>query len=407
MKAGRHLFFIVLTATLLASPCSVFAQSLDEHLKDVGRHVANGDWQKAFSSVEAAAGRFKELYETADKVAAPAKQVADELTRGLTVFAGEPVELGALVEMIKKDTAVINSRDVKVPDFGDPMKRASDDALKSTDPKVRGAALDEVRSAGAKMRNRYQEELDHLKEARTGAQKLNEESSGAVDRGVKLEKVLDEINNSDAGPFLNIGGGKLAFSLLDMTLDVNPALAERESAANHLVKKYDAAIKIMEGNLPRYELFSQWVTFYRWQESVRENAPFSADLQKAEDLLGKIGSMDASKAAVPTAQTLALAELLQKTVAETKVTQERAAKLIEEARRKDAAAAADAEFRAMLGLASAVANGASAATTQPTTTQVPQSAPPIVIKNTTIFFNSPPQSPLVQPQPSLPAPRPD
>jgi hypothetical protein len=68
----------------------------------------------------------------------------------------------------------------------------------------------------------------------------------------------------------------------------------------------------MEGNLPRYELFAQWATFYRWQETVRENAPFSTDLKKAEDLLAKIDSIGANKATVPTPQTLALAELLQK-----------------------------------------------------------------------------------------------
>ncbi|MDW9959474.1 hypothetical protein CN186_20175 [Sinorhizobium medicae] len=392
MRQAKLIALTSVFVSMASWPC--LAQSLDDHLTDIKRHVRATDWQKAVGSAQAAAGRLKELYNTANKITGPAKQVAAELNRGLKAFAGEPTALDALVEMINKDIAQLNSRDVNVPDFGDPMKGAPESALTSSDPKIRGAALDELRRAGEEKREAYQSELDQLKEERAAAQKLYEEAQAAVDRGVELEKALETVNNSAAGLFLNIGGGKVALALLDMTAHVNPALSGRESAAGALVKKYDAAINTMEGKLRRYGLFAQWATYYRWQEWVRENAPFSAELEKAKDLLNKIDKLGSAKANGPTPQTMAIAELLKKTVAETGATQEQAAKLLEEAQRKDAAAAADAEFRAMLGLAGAVAGGVSSSTSQPKSTPVPTQAPPIIIKNTTTIFNFPLQTPV-------------
>jgi hypothetical protein len=149
----------------------------------------------------------------------------------------------------------------------------------------------------------------------------------------------------------------LAFMLLDMTLYVNPALLERRDATKELLRKYCTAIESMEGELTRYELFSQWVSFYQCQEWARESVPFAEDLKKAEELLRNIDNLSANKTVIPSPQTQIIAEILRRTIAETGATQEQAASLLKEARRKDSLAAADAEFRALLGLASCELSG--------------------------------------------------
>jgi hypothetical protein len=95
----------------------------------------------------------------------------------------------------------------------------------------------------------------------------------AEDRGVALEKVLDKLNDSAAGFVMNICGQHLAFMALDMTMAVNPALAERTSAAKALAKRYADAISVMRDKLRQYRLYESWARFYRWQEWIRQYSP--------------------------------------------------------------------------------------------------------------------------------------
>ena len=393
---------------LVGVPMSSLASSLDGHLKNLGNSIQAGDWKSAHASLQASVERFKELHSIATDITGPVAQIADELNRGLQVLDGQPVELELFVRLVEKDILILTSRNVNMPPFGDPMAVAQESALKSRDPEIRGSALDDIRREGENLREAYQKRLKQYNEERLQAQNLYAEAQNSVDHGLELEKTLLEINTGPAGSFLNLGGGKLTQTLLEVTLYLNPSLAERSNAAKSLLNKYDSTVTSMKSNLERYELFSQWVNFYRWQEWTRQHAPFSNEVQKAEDLLKSINDLENNRSSVPTPQAIKISQLIQRTVKETNVTIAEAAKLVQEANRRDAAAAADAEFRAMLSLGSAIGNGVSVSSASSTVKPASQSSPPVIIKNTTIIFNSyPPPPQFLEPQPSLPITQPD
>jgi hypothetical protein len=230
----------------------------------------------------------------------------------LDAFNGSPKELGSLVTMIEADTKRLNDSTVRVPAFGDPMKGVAAGNLTSGDPIVRGAALDRILAQGDRLRAEFNSTLDRYQRLQKRANETVTEAMAAEDRGLALEKVLDKLNDSAAGVVMNIYGQHLAFMALDMTMSVNPALAERTSAAKALAKRYADAINAMRDKLRQYRLYESWARLYRWQEWIRRYSPLSSELKKAEDILAKVDSLGGLSSTGASPGALAIAQLIKK-----------------------------------------------------------------------------------------------
>lgn len=327
---------------------------LDEALKGLANGIQQRDFSKTYDSLFNALGRLNELYRTASSIAKPAKTITGEITRGLDAFNGSPKELGSLVTMLEADTKNLNDITVPVPAFGDPTKGVATSDLTSGDPIIRGTALDKLLAQGDKLRAEFNSTLDRYQRLQKTANETVNEAMAAEDRGVALEKVLDKLDDSAAGFVLNIYGQHLAFMALDMTIAVNPALAQRTSAAKALAKRYADAINVMRDKLRQYRLYESWARFYRWQEWIRQYSPLSSQLKEAEDILAKVDTLGGLSSTGASPGALAIAQLIKKTVQETGATKAQAERLIEQAARKDAEAAAQQEHQALLGLIGAV-----------------------------------------------------
>ncbi|WP_152977486.1 hypothetical protein [Bradyrhizobium pachyrhizi] len=356
---------------------------LDDALKGLANGIRQHDFGKTYDNLSNALGRINQLYETANTIAKPAKTIAGEISRGLDAFNGSPRELDSLVTMIEADTKRLNELNVPVPDFGDPVKGVAAADLTSGDPAVRGAALDRMLAQGDKLRAEFNSALDRYQRLQKTVDQTVTEAIGAEDRGIALEKVLDKLNNSAAGFVMNVYGQRLAFMALDMTMSVNPALAGRTSAAKALAKRYADAIDTMRGKLRQYRLYESWARFYRWQEWIRQYSPLSSQLKQAENILAKVDRLGGLSSDGASPGTLAIAQLIKKTMQETGATKAQAERLIEQAARKDAEAAAQREHQALLGLAGAVSGlGSSVAGGTGGNTgdaSAPSASPPILV----------------------------
>lgn len=387
---------------------------LDDALKGLANGIQQRDFGKTYDSLTNALGRLNELYEKANTIAKPAKNIAGEISRGLDAFNGSPKELDSLVTMIEADTKRLNDLTVPVPDFGDPMKGAAAGDLTSGDPVVRGAALDRMLAHGDKLRAEFNSALDRYQRLQKTADQTVTEAIGAEDRGIALEKVLDKLNDSGAGFVMNVYGQHLAFMVLDMTISVNPALAGRTSAAKALAKRYSDAIDAMRAKLRQFRLYESWARFYRLQEWIRQYSPLSSQLKQAEDILAKVNSLGGLSSDGASPGALAIAQLIRKTMQETGATKAQAERLIEQAARKDAEAAAQREHQALLGLVGAVsglgssiAGSAGGSTGSEATT--PSASPPILVPRV-MRFGAPGAAPQrgQESQPnSIPINRPD
>ena len=132
-------------------------------------------------------------------------------------MSGEPLELEKVRELIDIDIAKLDATKVTTDEFGNPEVGVSGLSLSSTDPVIRGAALDKVSLQGEALRSRFEKNLAKLEADRENASSIVDEAKETLARGEAVEKVLDEVNSSSAGPWLNIAGGHFAFMWLDMT----------------------------------------------------------------------------------------------------------------------------------------------------------------------------------------------
>jgi hypothetical protein len=280
--------------------------------------------------------------------------------------------------LIDKDIAKLDGVKVTEASFGNPETGVSDSALSNANPIIRGAALDKVIIQGEALRSNYESELANLEVDRKKALSVVDEAKKTLARGEAVEKALDEANNSAAGPWLNVGGGRFAFMWLDMTTSINPKLSNRITAAENLVKRYDRSIAQMKVALGNYELYSKWVRFYRWQDWVRERTPFSADLDQAAKIVANIEIVGKAANDAPSPQTVALANMIRTTMTETQVSLDVAKQLIQKAREKDEAAAAQAERRAVISLLASIGGvgGAAGGAVSSSSSATPNSSPP-------------------------------
>jgi hypothetical protein len=405
---GAILFAV---AALAAGPSILRSESstLEVSLMAIVKGIQNHNFGQAYNGLKGATERLGELFKGVKEATNPVKVVADELTRGLKAFSGTPMELEKLVDLIDNDISKLNATEVVVPSFGDPTIGVSEIALTSGNPVIRGAALDKVSSQGEALRSNFESELKKFVEGRHNTLEVLDEAKESLARGERVEKALDEISNSAAGPLLNVEGGRFAFMWLDMTTTVNPKLSDRITAAQNLVKRYDQSIAHMEEMLAKYDLYSRWVRFYRWQEWVREQSPFTADLDQAANLVAKIKDTGSKAGPAPSPQIVAIADLIRTTMRETNASLELAKQLIQQARDKDAAAAAQAEQRALIGLFAGIASLGSAvqgtSTSSPSATQF-SSEPPILVPRVMRFGT--PGGSIDSGQPnSMPLPVPD
>src|SRR5262249_1367876 len=141
-------------------------------------------------------------------------------------------------------------------------------------------------------------------------------ADAADQRGYMLEKKLDAINSSEAGVFLNVGGNRLAYMLLDIMLHVRPALGARLTAARNLSKRYDNVIASAETTLARYDTFNDWASFYRWQDWARDQFQSSAPCR------GHLASEELRKQQASRDEIL-IRELTDQTVANSNATKDR------------------------------------------------------------------------------------
>jgi hypothetical protein len=242
------------------------------------------------------------------------------------------------------------------------------------------------------MRAKYHIALDQMKAERQKVRNALKQAEEASDRGYEVEKLLEKLNDSAAGVFLNIGGQRLSYMLLDMSLYVRPALSARVNASRDLVRRYDEVVNKMEGILDRYRAFDRWAAFYSWQDWARLNLAHSESIRPTADLDDARQTLDS---AIQLADQLAqkrtdsrgasaIDGLVRETIVTTSATQEQAQKLIAEANKRDAKAASSREFSALLQLAVAIAG---ATRKQPAAknaqvqrpTPVPPPQPPVII----------------------------
>jgi hypothetical protein len=379
---------------------SAIAQSIDGEVKKLVTAVRARDAITVQESLVGAAVALEKLQRTVK----PLQEVSGILTNATKILSAAPVELDFLVEAIEKDTNKIEGIRPAVPAFGLPMLPQAYPDLNSADPQIRGVAIGKWRTESNALRDQYAQKLSAMISARDQARRLLQQAETATDNGIKVEKILDDLNGSKAGPLFNMGGGRLVYTLLDMSLYVRPALQLRENACRDLVKRYDSVITEMRARLDRFRNLDQWASFYMWQDWVRMNAgarpqTLQDQMNGAASLAQKADSLGKSSQANGTT-----AWLLNQTVLNTNATMAKAQALIDNANAADAKAASQREFNALLQLASAVdgasssqsrengkstsANAASAkASPMPPLKQTPppSAAPPIVIFQTIKF----------------------
>jgi hypothetical protein len=401
---SSRLVFVALVPLLMASPAAG-TQSLDAHLTNLARAAKAGDAVSALDSLEGAAVRLGELQQQTKDVRKVTGGVLDTLDRASKALAQEPFELGPIVDMIAKDTARLNDIKPVAPAFGDPLQGVTRGELETTDPGLRGKALDNVRARGEQLRRSYTEKLDKLRKERNDARSMERQAAATDERGYEVEKLLEQINDSPAGVFFNIQGGKLVYSMLDMTLYVRPALADRLNAAQELVRRYDGAIVEMEKTLTRYKSFDDWAGFYRWQDWARSNVqsgkttanPPSSALNDAKSLLQSAKDQAATANKGTSREQTAVTALIEETTSSTNATKEKAQRLVEAANRADARAAAKQEAAALLNLATAIANAGTKSSAQKKPEPKPTPPPPLVIINKRIEFKLVvPPSPVIE-----------
>jgi hypothetical protein len=393
-----------------ADAAQVSAQtSLDSHIQEFRKAVHAKDAAGTVDSLVGGAIRLNKLVTDVTDAVTPLADAVEIVSRATAAFNQEPMELDSLVESITKDTAALEAVVVpSAPKVGNLMEGIPEKELQSTDPRIRGSALDKLRTKGRQFEEGYRQELGRLKVKRDKAREVYEEARAADERGYELEKVLDKLNSSPAGAFLNIGGGRLVWMLVETGLYVRPALTRRENAARDLVGRYDNVIQQMETTLQRYALYDDWASFYRVQDWVHENTTAAAamggldpseNLAKAEEKFAEAGQLTQSLGVGQSRNAAIMQQLAEETVRETGATMEAAKKLLDAASRKADRASALREFTGLINLAGAVAGVSAAKAPQPA-----QSPPQISIRQKIEFKLVVPAPPSV-PAPSIQQPR--
>jgi hypothetical protein len=310
------------------------------------------------------------LFDVAKQKGQAPINLVNEIHAASNVLAQQPEELDGLISSVQRDVARLDAVQVNVPDFGDPLSGVHALNLKSADPIVRADALDGVSARARALRDDYVRKLNDLKERRAAAQKVADEAQTINRKGYDVEKALDAVNSSAAGPLLNMGGGKLTQMLFEHAVYLRPALADRARAARNLVSRCDSGIETMEKTLERESQFYEWASFYRWQDWARQNfaSNRTADqvIKPSENLseAGKIlnGAVESEKAIArnqaPSKGETLMKQLVAETVASTNASKVEAEKLLREAEEMDRQAAQSAvlqEFAALTTLAATFA----------------------------------------------------
>ncbi len=174
--------------------------TLDTNLNAIVNGIHDNNFDQAYEGLKSASERLAELFKEANEAAEPLKSVAEELSRGLKVFSGDPIELEKLGDMIDKDIAKLDGVKVTEPSFGNPELGVSDASLSNANPIIRGAALDKVIAQGGALRSNYESELATLEVDRNKALSVVDEAKKTLTRGEAVERALEEANNSAAGP---------------------------------------------------------------------------------------------------------------------------------------------------------------------------------------------------------------
>jgi hypothetical protein len=393
MNKRLFTFGAYLLGSVILTQTPVRSQSLDIHLSEAIAGVKDKDFKTAIEGTSKAVGRLRELYRVAEDYAQPVQTLADELEKGLDVFTGAPRELEQLNNLIRNDTAIIEARTISSPTLSDPMQGVSRADLYGSDSAKHREALGRLRSQTRELRREHGQQLARLQRERTEAVRLRDESRETLDRGLQMERVLEEVNSSAASPLLNAYGGRIGFMLLDVTEHINPSLTERWQAATNLVRKYDLVIGEVEDAGKPIKALEDWTGFYQWQEAVRTQAPFTKEMDEANRLQEEIQSTGRRSVPGASAQAQFINKLAERMHQETGIAITRAKDLIEQARRRDAAAARQAEMDALVNLAATIGG---AAASGPRSTAAP--SPPA--RNNILIESSPPYTPS-EPAPTL------
>jgi hypothetical protein len=375
-----------LLGALLSFSSVLAAAPLDKSLSAFSSAVKREDIGGAIQSLDDSVVQLEEINKRAGRLTA-AKEAGQEMLNTISlaskVVAQEPVELAALVKTVEKDAVKLGAIKPSPPEFGDPLRGASKEALQSTDPSVRGRELDKVRHEGDRLHDIYEKRLAEFKGQRQKAVLI-----------LKEAEVLYKLESGPASVFLNIGGGKLTYILGDMLIHVRPALGERLNAARGLVKRYDAVISTMETTLSRYDTFDYMSGAYRVQDWLRANVPSksnngivpSSHLGEAENLMAQADRLARENAQqnIPSPNAVRIRQLADTLVKNTTATEEQARDLIREAQQERTRAAAIQEFFALTNLAGAISGNVHKAIT-------PQSKRPLIINNRTTnwYINTP------------------
>lgn len=380
----RAIYFAIILTICAVDARTCLGRSLEQYGTELSSALKKRDAGRALTSLSGAAARLAELYRISAKVAAPAKTVVREVSRGVTAFSGDAIELAALQDMISKDIDAIKNRSVNMPSFKNPSIGIPLDALESDDPAIRGRALDNLRETGIREERSFRESRNRVQNERNSLRQVHDEARKTVQRGIQIETILKELNEGPYGSALNLYGQKLIYMFLDISLEINPSLVAREQEIKKLLLKYDEVLQDADTTLERYRELHDWSGFYRWQDWIREQIPFDGELAKAERLINEIGRLEQHKPSREYSdQARAIAQLLEKTIRETNVTREQARQLILAAHQKDARAAARAEFSALMSLVGSVTQFSSGAPGvmpgKPSTSSPVPTKPPMMI----------------------------
>jgi hypothetical protein len=396
------LAYIAIVAICFSGKC--FSQSLDQHLAEFDKAARAGDIVRAQDSLLGAAVRLKELSDAAGKPLAPVKQFMSGIDRALNALSGDASELGPLVSSIKANSAKLKSIRPVAPTFGDPFHGISSKDLQSTVPGVRMRALGALRSRGNELRIGYEQGLAEAKAGQSAAREYLRQAEAADSRGYEIEKILSEVNDSPAGPLFNVGGGRLINTLIDVSIAVRPALADRLNESVELVKRYNVVVDQMQSTLARYRNFDEWAGFYSLQDWLRVNAPMKAAEATVEtsqrpaavalDEARQLSQSKGTYGAVPRTDA-ELQRLTEETFARTSATKAQAAQLLRQAAAQADKADAARQFAGLVGLASSFAGAAEgssgAGSAAPAAAAAPAQQPPVIYyyRSTTVI-NGPP-----------------
>lgn len=291
----------ILAMALLICPASLHAGSIESEYTEISKKMfgaqKKGNIFDFSTSLHDFSIKNKEIIDTARQAKKPLSNLLEKIDIGMKVYLEEGVVLDKLIEKAKEDSKRLQQHFPINPEFGNPLDGINKEDLLSDDPLVRSNALHKLETNGKRLKTEYEYELEKLSEKKEIAIKWKDLTEEDWERCSEAKKILEEINDSEAGIIFNSLNRKFAFMLLDTEAYFLPALGQRATDANNVVKRYDSAIAKTNETIKQYYRLERVVRYFRAKDLVKSKSeliipikgpsaknPFSKANEKASEV---------------------------------------------------------------------------------------------------------------------------